>query len=533
MELRAELEIRLGAVLTTGRGFDRSSRLALAIVAPAAFVALIHAVFTRGVWYDEFYTLYVSGPSFGWREALTRHWLVDNHPPLFYALARASGWLGASVEARRLLNLIVAILAFVSGWLALRGGGHGGSDRRPLGVFYFLFLASLAPPIPLAGELRSYFMSFCSVALLVLTVSLAQLDSGRPARGRALVMWLSALVAFNTHVVTSAIATAILVPFVGLALLRGDRTRLLTFVPPALVAGTVFLATTAVQLPLWMGNTKVFWLPAGADQAWGSLRLAIIAAVSGNVLMSLAAAFGLYLMARRAPRKERLPEELTVALLLVGGVVLAGVVLTALHLWRPLLIPKYLIGLFPPIGMVVAIGFVALRDRLDDRTALAMVFGTIALSLVAIGTNAAAVASFAGWDPAAREIRRQVTVCPDAAVHAGMRWNDYLAALQPPDNARVVPYSYRLVAARHGFAIEPAGSRRMSARCPTLFWGHIAGSDAPTPTEVLAYENSRGFALPQLWYYSIGSGWIASDRPLGGATLPAPLVARAAPPPAE
>ena len=85
---------------------------------------------------------------------------------------------------------------------------------------------------------------------------------------------------------------------------------------------------------------------------------------------------------------------------------------------------------------------------------------------------------------------------------------------EPPDNARVVPFSYHLVAARHGFAIEGAGSRRLSGRCPTLFWGQQAGQPMPAVSEVLAYERARGFPISRLWFYRIEEGWIAADRPL-------------------
>lgn len=512
MELRVEFEVRLGALLTTARGLDWPTKLALAVAAPLMLAGLTYTVFTRAGWYDEFYTLYVTQPGFGWPEALTRHWLADNHPPLYYVLVRATAWPGASLEARRLVNLAVGMAAFAGGWIALRGGK--GEDRRPLAVFYFLFLASLASPFALVGELRSYFLSFCGVAVLVLTTTLIQLDRAPPARGRRLVLWIATLAAFNTHIVTTVIAGALLLPFVARALLRRDFALVRTFAAPALVAAAVFLGTVAVQFPLWIGNTAAFWLPAGMGQAWGALRLVLLAAFSAHIVMTGAALAGFALLVRQGRQARRMPESLAVVVMLLLGVSIACAVLTALHAWRPLLIPKYLIALFPPIGMAVAIGFAAVVEAFDRRTGAALVLAALALFGLGAWQNLRAVAWFQGWDPAARAVSRLVAACPGSVVHAETHWNTVLAALRPADNARVVPYAYRLVAERNGFAVEPAGSRRMSAACPTLFWGQAAGQPMPSPGEVLAYEQGRGFAVPRLWFYRFGEGWIAGDRPL-------------------
>jgi hypothetical protein len=504
-------------------GLSWPLKLTIAISAPLFFAALIYTVSARAGWYDEFYTLYVTQPRFGWGEALREHWLPDNHPPLYYTLVRATSWLGASLEAHRVVNLLIAATAIVGGAAMLHGGQGAGRDRRSLAILYFLFLASLSAPFPLVGELRSYFLSFCSVALLVLALVLLQIDEAKPTLGRRLILWLSALSAFNTHIVTTVIAGSVLLPFIALAVGRRDWARVRLFIAPAVVAGTIFLAVVTIQFRLWIGNTEVFWLPGGADQAFGAFGLVLLAAVSSHVLMVLGGLAGLSLLARRGLREP----ALLVAAMLVIGLVLAGLLLLGLHLWRPLIIPKYLTGLFPPIGMIVALGFAALIEAVDRKIAAALLLAALALFGVSLCGNIEAVKAFVGWDPAAREVRRQFAACPGTVVHVETHWNAYLAGLQPPDNARAVPYSYRLVAARHGFVVEPDTSLSVSVNCPTLFWGQAAGQGMPKVSEVLDYERRRGFDLPGLWFYKRGEGWIASNRPL---TPPAPPAVPALPP---
>ena len=81
------------------------------------FVALVHAMTVamqlRGPWYDEFYTLYVARPG---SLALRLSPLAGGQSsPLFYALARATTWLGTTVEERRAVNLFLSSSP-VSSW---------------------------------------------------------------------------------------------------------------------------------------------------------------------------------------------------------------------------------------------------------------------------------------------------------------------------------------------------------------------------------------------------------------------------------
>jgi len=176
-------------------------------------------------------------------------------------------------------------------------------------------------------------------------------------------------------------------------------------------------------------------------------------------------------------------------------------------------IPKYLIGLIRLLAMIVALGLAAACERLRGLAGVALLLAVCALSLVSLWRNAGAIAGQNGWDAAARVIARQVARCPETAVHVDPRWNRYLASLQPADNARVVAFAYRHVAARHGFSVEPPQSRRMPRDCPTLFWAQTVSEAMPAEAEVLAHERAQGFAVESLWFHRVDGAWIASTDP--------------------
>lgn len=492
---------------------DMAAKLAFAVTALVLIGAMIWAIPLRSPWYDEFYTLYVTRPGLGWAEATAEHWLPDNHPPLFYALAHATRWLGDSLEARRYLNLLIALAAMAGAMVALRG-----DDRsRPLAVVYFMLLAAQTAAFPFVAELRSYFLSFCSTALLVLTLVLVWLDEEMPGRGRRIVFAVSALAALNTHIVTSLVAGALVLPFLAGALLKRDYRRFRILLLPMLAAGLVFVVTVAVQFPLWISNTENFWIPAGHWQVLGALQMVGHYAVSANLAILVAGLAGLGFLLVTALRGNRLPKPLEAALLLGAGVLLAGALSLAVHIWRPLVIPKYLIGLIPGIAMVLAIGFREVVGAVCRTAALALLGTAALLSLVAIVRSVSTVAALGGWDGTASVIGRQVELCPGTLVHTDPHWNTELSRLQPADNARVVPYSYRLMARRNGFAVEPAASRRLSEDCPTLFWAEHVPAEVPGAAEVLAHVRRRGFEVSRLEFYPIDKGWIASTEPIDKA----------------
>lgn len=484
------------------------------LVGSALFLALAWIVAKRAVYYDELFTLYVTGSQFGWYEALTRHWLFDNHPPLYYALSRATAGFGESAGARRILNLLIALAAFAAGATAAGRRRGSAGDRVALASVYFLCLASQDAVFPFAAELRSYFLSWCTIAVLTLSITTLWLDGAPLSQSRRAVLFGSILVAFNIHILTSVLATSLILPFVALALARRDWRRLRMLTLPAAMSGLIFCGTVAVQAGNWMSNTTAFWIPSGIDQVTGSYALIAQYATSANWLLTFAGMGGLALLAAEAIRRRMLSAELELALLIATGLVLVCLAGLAIHMWRPMVVPKYFVGMFPMIAMILALGFCAMSRQLSPMVGGALLVASVGLSLISIGRSASQASAQPGWDQAARVIAREVSACPDTTVHAEMNWNRAQMRMPPPDSAQVVPWAYHYVAGQHGFTLEPENSRRMSKDCPTIFWGYAAGEDPPDMALLVEYEQTQGFPINRLEFYRIHEGWIGSTQPL-------------------
>lgn len=489
----------------------RLAARATAILAVAAFfIAAIWAIFARGPWYDEFYTLYVSSPRFSVPEALVGHWLPDNHPPLFYALARATALLGDTAEPRRLLNIAIAAATLAGGWVIVR------RLPRLCVPATVLLLTVVAQPLALSevSELRSYFLSLCALALLALAVVAAWLDQAEQRRSSALVAG-TVLVAFNTHIVTTVIAGALVAPFLALALVRGDRKRFRSLALPVGVAAATFVAVTAVQLPLWLHNTGSFWISAGFDAARWPLEHTVMRTLWANPVVTLAGIIGVALLVRRGARERRMPRGLEAILLLGVGAAFAAAVLIAMHLVRPLLVEKYLVGLIPVIAAGLALGFAETGRAIGRKSEALLLAAALAVTLWTLPGNARQAAALASWNGSAALVAEVVEACPASAVHIDPALvNRSAMDLPPGDNREVVPMAYRMVAANHGFALESEQSRRIPHECPALIWGEHDTVHRFTAANVLSHERERGFVFSRLWLYRSGNGWVASDRPL-------------------
>jgi len=489
-------------------GRKTAERFSLAIVVVAFLAALLFSMAKRGPWYDEFYTYYVTSPGFGLREALFGHWLTDNHPPLFYVLVRAARQFSGSIEALRLVNAVIGVVAFGCAAAAARG------DRRiaPIATTFFLFLASQRAAILYGAELRSYFLTLCSVSVLVLAVTAVYLDQQPGGRWRRLTLAGAILLSFNNHIVTSLISGAILLPFVIAFSVQRNFRALKTILIPAAISGVIFLAVTAIQFPLWETNTRSFWIPAGFTAGRLALQITALRAMEANYVVLLLGALGIGTsVVQFIRRRERNVELEAAAILGVGGLLAACLVL-GIQCWRPFLVEKYLTGLIPVLGMILAIGMTQLLNRSGDRRAALLVILAAAASLFAINGNRLETAGKNSWTGTASVIGRQAARCPDTVVHIDPYWNADLIAIPPRDNEAAVGTAYQVMAKRFGFVIEPAASRRLSSRCPTLFWAEHDTRHRFTAAEILAHLREQGYPVSRIASSRIGDGWIASAQ---------------------
>lgn len=482
-------------------------RALLALLALAVIAAALAAIHGRPAWYDEYYTFYITRPGqpIG---ALWAGWLRDNHPPLFYFLSWATGWLGDTVPPRRLLNLGVALAAAAALWRI----GRARPDLRPTLFAYAVALAAFPPMIERVAELRSNFLAYAAGA--VATAALAAFARPNQAlrRGEALFLGLAVAAALAVHLAATMIVGAIAAAF-GLALLLhrdwlGARRLALIGV----LAILPFAAAMAVQLGTISGNTRIFWIPGGFSAARWAIEIEIVASLMANVPLTVAGLAGLVLLGWKDLVARRLSGELTLVLTLGAGLALAIALLVAVHLQRPFVIGRYLVCLHPAIGLILATGVAALWARLATTPRhlidLALLIGTLAALFAATQRTRA----LTGWDASAAEAARLVRACPGTVVHADTAWNAITLNLPPADNRAVVPFAYRFVAARHGLTLADPASRALSPSCPTLFWAeHVAG-EHPTADQITQSLQDRRYPVRSGELRRIGDGWLFVAR---------------------
>jgi len=380
-------------------------------------------------------------------------------------------------------------------------------------IIFFLFLASQRASILYGAELRSYFLTLCSTTLLVLILTAVYLDKQPGGPWRRFTLAGSILVSFNNHIVTTIVSGAILLPFLIAFVLQHNFRALKATLIPALICGAIFLAITAIQFPLWETNTRSSWIPAGFTAGRQTLQITALRALEGNIVILVLGALGMIItLVRSVRRRQRSVECEAAALLGVGGLLAAGLVL-GIHCWRPFVVEKYLTGLIPVLGMIVAIGMTQLLKQSGDRLAALLLILAAVASLVAINDNRLETAGKNSWAGTAAAIGRQAAQCPDTIVHTDSYWNADLVAAPPRDNSAAVGMAYQIMARRFGFVIEPAASRRISGTCPTLFWAEHDTRHRFTAAEILAHLRDVGYPVSRIQLSRVGDGWIASADP--------------------
>ncbi|WP_260927465.1 hypothetical protein [Novosphingobium sp. 9] len=479
--------------------------LALAILA----AAIIAACLLRGPWYDEFYTQYVTRPDVPWWTAMRDSWLVDNHPPLYYALSRATDSLGP-ISTHRLLNLGLGVALLACATAIVRDVPR----LLPAACAVAIGLVGNSYAVHSGSELRSYFLSLCLGILLPLCLTAIRLtgSAGTPVRQAA--WWITALLAFNTHIVTSLTAAALIAPFLLAALTRRDWREARAIALPPLAGGLVFAAITSVQFPLWMDNTRVFWIKPGFSTARWSIELGILRTIEANPLLLLAALAGSALLLIDVALRRRPSGELGALALLAAGLILTAVGLTALHLLHPMLVEKYLTAMFGAVLFGAGLATGHLLQIASPRQAAIGLALILAYSCYTMVHNVRTAAHIPSWMMTGEPIAALVKACPTTVVHPGYRWNRDVMNMKPADNAQVYPFAYHYVADRLHFAVEPAGSTAISQTCPTVFWTEHQTKKPVSAPDILRHIRDMGFPIRHIVIHRVGSGWYAVADPL-------------------
>lgn len=481
----------------------------LAIVIVSLVAAMSWAMRLRGPWYDEFYTLYVTRPDIPLSHAFDR-WLADNHPPLFYALVRATARLGSTVEERRVVNLILfAGTAIQLAWWLIP------QRLRRTGWVFAIALASAWPAIDRATELRSNYLAFAATAVAV--AALIGFDRGHRAHRRAewVMLTLALLVAFNVHLATSMIVGGLVAAMVLRRFVARDWRAASRLFGAATLAAIPMLLHLGLSFGRIEANTRSFWIQGGFNSARWAIQTEIVRNLSANPPITILAGIGFGMLAYRSWRDRRLVTHADLAGTLALGLVLGCAAMIAIHLWRPFIIDRYLVALHPPLAMILALGAAALLDHVRPWFAVVLAALMTFSAVTAIHLNLGRTLARPSWYGTGQAIATIRRNCPTTSVHVDLNGNRPVLISPPSENRAVLPFAYHTVAAHFSFPLAAAGDRTMPRDCPTLFWTeHVAG-ESVTTEGLVSPLRAAGFPIGRAQLMRIGDGHVLVTWPTG------------------
>ena len=498
----------------TPLSLSMARRIGFVILLAMFTLAAVVAIAGRGPWYDEFYAFYLVRPG-ATLSVLAPAWLRDNHPPLFYALAWAwsrfvafAGFDAGTIENLRMVNLVV-LAGLITSLIRMAR-----TDPWFARVVWYdcLALAATFPALDRIDQLRSYFLSFALTAIVL--PLLARQISGRAGPRDTAMLCIALTFAFSVHLVTTVIVAAQVAAAIAHHLRARRWYEARRLIAIAMLALVPFAAMMAVQLSTIVANTHEFWIPGGLNAARWTIETETGAALFANPVLVLAASAGLIaIWIGLHIRDQHAQTSAVLITTFAAGIVIALALLIAVHLYRPLLITRYLVAIDPVLALMLAICADAATRHRSPRAVLAIDALALLGTGLALHANCFATLAQPSWDGTGAAIAAQIHACPQTTVHANMRWNTLPLLMPPRDNRDVVPFSYRFEAQRFGFALAQPGANSLSALCPNLFWTEGAAEQHPTARAVVAGLRADGYPVRSGQMIRIGNGWILVTPP--------------------
>jgi hypothetical protein len=430
---------------------------ALALVTLAGFVLAA----SRPLSYDPFYTYYQGQPGWTFAEALTRHWLKDNHPPFYYSLVHLAEQVTRQTKWLNSVNLAAAAVAFAGVAIIVR---QARQLRLPAALLMMALLSSLRFVNDLT-YLRSYSLQ-ASANVVILTGLIAILTGSRLGRWPTAVVFGAIVVGLNLHVQNTLGLLILLALAFAACCQQQNRTGAMLIVTAGGAGFAIFAGFALFQLPYWNANTA-----SVADRSWGDAFALLGANVRQillpNGLMLGLAAWGAVPLWRDRFRRDAIKA---VSFVLGGSICLTGIVLASIG--PVMLSPKYLV--LVQIEILFAAAILAGWTLPTLRPALAN--GVLVLLAVIAGvqclrhSQTAALPLEQSWETPTvmATLTRQCGRPP--VVHSLTLPRSFYNPISGPDAAEATPAYIRHLAAEHNYHLEPAGSRRLDLSCPTVFW---------------------------------------------------------------
>lgn len=473
---------------TIVRGREGGAAALLVLVVFLVLTTLVSAY--RGLWYDEAWSLFYAHHDVSFGRALYERWLTDVHPPAFYMFA----WLwypvtGDSMLARRLLNIIPVLAdVFCLWWL-----GRRDVRLRNFGiVLSILVMASLLSFSAMINH-RSYTFQIAAALALVMGLRAALLsgaDYEHHDRGVLLLLLVAIIASLNFHFLASLQSVVLYGVFVlGFWFSRRRRWAVRLFLA-GVIASLPLFATYMLQHGILSTTVSNFWAATDTHRAVHIVFDMLTDTMKYNVAIVLVAV--VVLVTEFRSRQLLVLNERNSFVLVCGIAVLGTCAFDiALNAMRPILIDRYLTVLVPFVAAVPCA--IAAEWIMRDRRLLWL---SALFSIAAVGWTYRQNANIRNWDATAAIVAEAVHRCADTAVHGVPRYRVVKDAVVLPNEAEMYQVNYRYVGAKFGFAVEPAGSGRMSVACPTLVWAeHASYEPGDSPGTV-----ARGADLhPDLW----------------------------------
>jgi hypothetical protein len=487
-----------------------------------AIVVLTIAAHQRGIWLDEFWSLWMSRNDLGLADAAHQRWFQDTNPPFYYMAA----WLfdpiiGDSVFARRMLNLIPLTMT-------LAAAGYVGrfyERARRFAIVLGVVVIGAPSVVLFFAEHRSYFSQVCFAAMLAMVLYVIEIEDRdfelKRDEGLASIGAVAVLFCFNLNQVAALISGFVLAAAIARSFFGGRRRWAAILIGLGVVSALPLLAAIWAQAPYLKVAARDFWIETDTLEAILTTGSMVKNAILPNVVAFGAAALVTFAALRQGLRRSKGPTLASQADPIPWGYVwsmtaalaLVCAVLIGLNAIRPLLVSRYLMVLAGYGGAVVA---AVCADLIFSRRWLFALF--LANGVVLVGYEAYQMSNDANWEATARVVRAQVKACPGTLVYAvapNLILPPGARPPGPPNALAVQDWSYRHLAALEGFKViidHPTEVARLplARGCPTLLWSEhyqhrrdprqialyskLAADDA-TLARVRVFWTEKGFVL--------------------------------------
>jgi uncharacterized membrane protein len=431
--------------------------------------------FTRGTWYDEFWTIWFSDSSLSLRSIMLDRWSTDVHPPLYYFYAWLTDPLTQdSLPVKRVTNVVVLLLAALS----VRVGRKYQVD--PVFSWTFIVLVASSPFfIVYFAEFRSYFFQLVNSACAVFLLHILHMQERRlsiAGDGPLMVMLVVViLIGANLNFAATIIIFAVVGAECLSQLIRGRRWE------AGFLAGCVMFAALPLSISVALMLARHSPMTAyDTSTAEGLLTIFAMFALSipnlvlaGLLLSKIRENWRCKGHWRASFAALRAPNAYTYCAVSGLALCVISIAFGLLNARTHFLVPRYIIAVIP---VVIAPITYLVREQLAFRDGL---FGLLCLNGGVTGTiGAFTEVGNKRWETYAPAFRQAFAACPGTRV-IGLDSTMLSAAAarfwgQVHDSAEVTRMSYVEVGRRYGFPVEYRAKAKLSTvsqnGCPTIIW---------------------------------------------------------------